>query len=100
RVIERLPEDDGPVVLFQRKRATGYQVSNAYRRFMKDVDIDYYPVKNFRHAFATEMLAGGASTSEVASAMGHTNYYITEAYLDLSRSALNIPSEIVGDIFF
>ena len=99
-IIERLPDVKGAIVTYEGKRATGIQVYRAYLRIMADSEIPYYPVKNFRHYFATEMLKNGATTADVAYAMGHSNSYITNTYIDLVREAGRVNSSIVADAIF
>lgn len=100
-ILDVLPDKEGPVVVWRGQRANGRQVRDAYRKFMNShKQIEYFPLKNFRHAFATEMLKGGASTADVAYAMGHTNSYITDTYFDLVREAGRVNSDVVGDRVF
>jgi len=99
-IIERLPVTQGALVTLDGRRANGKQVYHAYKRFIDTTDIPYYPVKNFRHAFATEMLDNDKSTADVAYAMGHTNSYITDTYLDLEKRAGKVNSDVVGAALF
>ena len=68
-------------------------IKKAWATVLKHAGISDFKIHDLRHTFASQMLMAGASLSDIASIVGHTDPRMTSRYAHLSRehlkSALN-----------
>ena len=60
-------------------------VKTAWATIVRQADVKDFKIHDLRHTFASQMLMAGASLSDIASIVGHTDPRMTSRYAHLSR---------------
>ena len=60
-------------------------VKTAWATMVRQAEIEDFKIHDLRHTFASQMLMAGASLSDIASIVGHTDPRMTSRYAHLSR---------------
>lgn len=74
-------------------------ISNSWRRFLKNHNYKYVPLKGLRTSFATYLAHEGMAPKELQTIMGHSSYRVTMeyyqvAYDDYTETMLNYTNDI------
>lgn len=70
-------------------------VKTAWATIVRQADIEDFKIHDLRHTFASQMLMAGASLSDIASIVGHTDPRMTSRYAHLSRDHIkNVLSKL------